>query len=437
MLLVGLALAGYLVPGGIQPDEVMRFAPILAVVWITVFVACGVYGRAQWPLNLGTLLGAILSGMGLLAIAAIVYQGSRLSLQEILLATLLIVLSECGLGSLQERASELLFRHSVQSIPVLIIGELEERAGIRQAMEKNPGVHTCVGELNISGGTIDLPLVRQTLDRTGAQCVILAARTERFPRVQFQDLLHSMRLHNVKVRLFSDASFQTDDEHILFQDHIDGLLLKVGSPPLDSIQRVLKRTLDVAGSFGGLIVLSPLLVAVASLIKLTSPGPVFFRQPRVGTEEKVFSCYKFRSMYEDAETLLQRMLAEDDEMKEEYSNYYKLRNDPRITLVGHFIRSWSIDELPQLINILKGEMSLVGPRPLTLREVERMDELHKKRHAIIPGITGYWQISGRSDLSFEEMLRLDLYYMKNWSLYLDMRILLKTAMVVLRRDGAC
>lgn len=200
MLLVGLALAGYLLLGGIQPDEVMRFAPILAVVWITVFVACGVYVRAQWPVNLGTLLGAVLSGMGLLAIAAIVYQESRLSLQEILLATLLIVLSECGLGSLQERASELLFRHRVESIPVLIIGELEERAGVRQAMEKNPGVYTCVSELNLSGGTIDLPLVRQTLDRTGAQSVILAARTERFPRVQFQDLLQSMRLHNVKVR---------------------------------------------------------------------------------------------------------------------------------------------------------------------------------------------------------------------------------------------
>jgi exopolysaccharide biosynthesis polyprenyl glycosylphosphotransferase len=196
---------------------------------------------------------------------------------------------------------------------------------------------------------------------------------------------------------------------------------------------MLKRMLDVIGSFAGLVVLSPLLIVIAALIKLTSAGPVFFRQERVGADEKVFTCYKFRSMYEDAE----RRQAELEAQNEAGGVIFKIKNDPRITPIGRFIRDSSIDELPQLINVLKGEMSLVGPRPLPLRDFDRMDEGDKARLGIVPGITGFWQVSGRSDLSFGEMLRLDLYYIENWSLLLDLRILVRTIKVVLRHDGAC
>jgi exopolysaccharide biosynthesis polyprenyl glycosylphosphotransferase len=208
--------------------------------------------------------------------------------------------------------------------------------------------------------------------------------------------------------------------------------LEVGSPRLDSMPWAFKRILDIGGSFAGLILLSPLLVTVAMLIKLTSPGPVFFRQKRVGADEKVFTCYKFRSMYQDAE----RRQAELEARNEAGSVIFKVKNDPRITPVGRFIRRWSIDELPQLINVFTGEMSLIGPRPLPVRDFELMSEQDKQRLGTVPGITGFWQISGRSDLSFEEMLRLDLYYIENWSLLLDAKILLKTLMVVLRHDGA-
>jgi lipopolysaccharide/colanic/teichoic acid biosynthesis glycosyltransferase len=171
---------------------------------------------------------------------------------------------------------------------------------------------------------------------------------------------------------------------------------------------------------------------VALAVKLTSPGPVLFRQKRVGADEKVFICYMFRSMYEDAEARQEEMEA----LNEADGAVFKIKNDPRITRVGALIRRWSIDELPQLINVLKGEMSLVGPRPLPLRDFERMSEMHKGRLAAVPGMSGYWQISGRSNLSFEDMVRLDLYYIENWSLSFDIKIILKTLGAVLRREGA-
>jgi exopolysaccharide biosynthesis polyprenyl glycosylphosphotransferase len=209
-------------------------------------------------------------------------------------------------------------------------------------------------------------------------------------------------------------------------------LFEVGYPQLDNTQRGLKRLLDVVVSLFGLVLLSPLLITVAILIKVTSPGPVLFAQKRVGADEKVFLCYKFRSMYVDAE----KRQAELEAQNEADGAIFKMKNDPRITPIGRFIRRWSIDELPQLINVLLGEMSLVGPRPLPLRDYELMGELHKKRLAAVPGITGYWQISGRSDLSFEDMVRLDLYYIENWSLSLDIKIILKTVGAVLRGEGA-
>ncbi|MDQ3911431.1 MAG: exopolysaccharide biosynthesis polyprenyl glycosylphosphotransferase, partial [Actinomycetota bacterium] len=209
-------------------------------------------------------------------------------------------------------------------------------------------------------------------------------------------------------------------------------LLEVSYPRLDGTQWALKRMLDVAVSLVGLVALSPLLVGVALLIKLSSPGPVLFKQKRVGADEKVFLFYKFRSMYADA----QARQTELEGQNEAGGVLFKIKSDPRVTPVGRFMRRWSIDELPQLINVLKGEMSLVGPRPLPIRDFERMGALHKKRLSIVPGLTGYWQTSGRSNLPFDDMIRLDLYYTENWSLALDIRILLKTLGAVLRGEGA-
>jgi exopolysaccharide biosynthesis polyprenyl glycosylphosphotransferase len=429
-LLAGLLLAGYLVGGTSRVGEVIYFAPVLLAVWVTIFAAHDLYDRAQSRRNPGALLGATLLGAGLLVFGSVVYPQSGFSLMEILLGLFFIILLSAGLRLLYEQGIELIYERRSGLIPTLIIGEEEERARIRQLMEKSPSAYTCVGELDTNGEGIDLPPLRQMLERTRARNVILAG-AERLSDVQFLDLLRSMWLRRVEVKVVPGAPALMSSKPTIAYD-MGVPLLEVSYPRLNSAQWALKRMLDVAVSLGALIVLSPLLVGIAILIKLTSPGPIFFKQKRVGADERIFCFYKFRSMYMDAE---QRQ-AELEEQNEAGGAIFKIKDDPRVTPVGRFIRRWSIDELPQLINVLKGEMSLVGPRPLPIRDYEQMDELHKKRLGTMPGLTGYWQISGRSKLSFEDMVRLDLYYMENWSLSLDVKIILKTLGAVLRGEGA-
>jgi exopolysaccharide biosynthesis polyprenyl glycosylphosphotransferase len=193
-----------------------------------------------------------------------------------------------------------------------------------------------------------------------------------------------------------------------------------------------KRLMDFFGSLLLLILLSPLLIAVAIAIKLTSPGPILFVQPRVGMNKRSFNLLKFRSMYIDAEKRKQE-LAHLNEMD---GPVFKIKNAPRVTPLGRFIRKWSIDELPQLFNVLTGHLSLVGPRPPLLSEVNHYDWLYRKRLSIKPGITCLWQISGRNEISFKQWMELDQHYIDNWSLWLDCTILLKTIPAVLLRKGA-
>jgi undecaprenyl-phosphate galactose phosphotransferase len=199
----------------------------------------------------------------------------------------------------------------------------------------------------------------------------------------------------------------------------------------------IKRTIDIVGSLFGLIVLSPLLLTVALIIKLTSPGKVIFSQERIGKNGKRFRIYKFRSMYPDAEERLKHILATDPEARAEWETKRKLSNDPRITPIGKFIRKTSIDELPQLINILKGDLSIVGPRPVSAEEIETFyKENRVYYYTVRPGLTGLWQVSGRSNTDYNYRVQTDAWYVENWSLWLDMVIILKTFEVILKREGA-
>jgi exopolysaccharide biosynthesis polyprenyl glycosylphosphotransferase len=196
---------------------------------------------------------------------------------------------------------------------------------------------------------------------------------------------------------------------------------------------IVKRAIDLAISFTLLLLLSPLLIAVAIAIKLTSDGPVFFRQERLGLNKRRFFIYKFRTMVPNAEKLMAKL-----ESKNEVSGpVFKIKDDPRITGIGKFLRRTSIDELPQLLNILKGEMSLVGPRPLPKRDYEGFSEdWQRRRFSVRPGITCLWQVNGRSSIPFEQWMRLDLQYMDEWSLWLDLKILARTIPAVLKGSGA-
>jgi exopolysaccharide biosynthesis polyprenyl glycosylphosphotransferase len=195
---------------------------------------------------------------------------------------------------------------------------------------------------------------------------------------------------------------------------------------------IVKRAMDLMISIGVLIVTSPLLAFISVAIKLDSSGPVFIRQVRVGRDGKEFVCYKFRSMVENAEKLKQELMAKEGNN----GPLFKMKNDPRVTRVGRILRKTSLDELPQFINVLLGEMSVVGPRPQVPSEVELYEEWHYQRLHVTPGLTGLWQVSGRSDLSFDEMVKLDLYYAENWSPWLDIKLMLRTVPAVLFGRGA-
>jgi len=286
-------------------------------------------------------------------------------------------------------------------------------------------------------GTPDLPWLGRFDDLAE---IIEAQQIDRviiaFSRASHEQLLESIRASR-------DAGVSVDVVPRLFEfldgaralDQVGGLpLLSIGTPMLTSASMAAKRVLDVAGSLALLAILSPLLIAIAIAIKLESRGPVFFRQPRAGRHNSSFQMVKFRSMYLDAE----RRKAEVGRLNEAADGVmFKIRKDPRVTGVGRFIRRFSLDELPQLFNVLIGEMSLVGPRPLIFPETAALEEAwHLRRLELRPGLTGPWQIYGRSQSPFQEMVRFDYQYVAGWSLARDIEILLATLPAVMSGRGA-
>lgn len=210
-------------------------------------------------------------------------------------------------------------------------------------------------------------------------------------------------------------------------------VLAISSRLFDYRMVTLKRLMDIVGSIVGLVITAVVSVILVPLIKLESPGPVFFTQDRVGMNGRIFKFYKFRSMYQDAEERKKELMAQN----EMNGLMFKMENDPRVTRVGKFIRKTSLDELPQFWNVLRGEMSLVGTRPPTVEEYMQYTPYQKRRISFKPGITGLWQVSGRSDIKdFDEVVKLDLEYIDNWSIWLDIKLIIQTVLVVLRRKGA-
>lgn len=210
---------------------------------------------------------------------------------------------------------------------------------------------------------------------------------------------------------------------------------KINSKEIDKkyMYHIIKRLIDIVGSFVGLTLLTPLFLIVAILMKKEEPkGPIFFSQTRVGKNEKEFKIFKFRSMCVDAEEKLIELLKHN----EVEGAMFKMKDDPRITKIGKFIRKTSIDELPQLWNVLKGDMSLVGPRPPLIREVMEYSKYDKQRLLVKPGCTGLWQVSGRNEVGFNEMVALDIYYIKHLSLLNDIKIIFKTLGIMIRPNGA-
>jgi exopolysaccharide biosynthesis polyprenyl glycosylphosphotransferase len=278
----------------------------------------------------------------------------------------------------------------------------------------------------VIGTTADL---RRLIREHGVTLVVVAATA--FDAARLNRMFWELQDVNVDLQITSGA-VDLMASRMTVQSVAGVPLLYVRRTGMDRLQRTIKRTLDVVASALGLIVLAPFLIATIIWIKLDSPGGAFFKQTRIGRDGRPFTFWKFRTMVQDAE----ERKAELEHLSEGPGLLFKLKEDPRITRAGRALRRFSLDELPQLYNVLRGEMSLVGPRPALPVEVEQYDEWVRNRLRVKPGMTGLWQVSGRTETSFSDYVRYDLFYIQNWSISLDLWILWRTFRAVLSGEGA-
>ena len=313
---------------------------------------------------------------------------------------------------------------------ILLIGTPPETQRLRRDME-------AMRDLALEGvATLNLeeasPMrVVELMHMHSVSGVVLASKQTQFDRVE--ELVRACELEGVEFWLVADF-IKTQISRPTFDEFLGRPMLVFRSAPEMSWQGVGKQIVDFAGAFALLVMFSLPLLAVAMTIRMTSRGPILFRQQRAGLNGRPFTMFKFRTMVTNAEQLKQELQA----LNEMSGPVFKLTNDPRITPIGRWLRKFSIDEFPQLFNVLRGDMSLVGPRPLPVDEVARFDDLsHRRRLSVRPGLTCLWQVSGRNDVKdFRDWVRLDLEYIDNWSLWLDIKILLRTIPVVLLGSGA-
>ncbi len=255
---------------------------------------------------------------------------------------------------------------------------------------------------------------------------------------EFYTEISTLSLKFKRIFYVPDISGLSFTNQILHFSIAQNLPIFETSTKFDSyINRLIKRTFDILFSLLVILLLGPLYILIALLVKLTSKGPVFYKHKRIGKYGKCIKIYKFRTMYNDADKLLKDILEKDEILKREWETNYKLKNDPRITPIGRILRKFSLDELPQFFNVLKGDLSVVGPRPVVSDELEKFYGEYKMFYlAVNPGITGLWQVSGRSDTDYNNRVRLDTIYVVNWSIWLDMVIIFKTLKVVIKGEGA-
>jgi exopolysaccharide biosynthesis polyprenyl glycosylphosphotransferase len=313
---------------------------------------------------------------------------------------------------------------------IILAGTPAETARLRREILAHSGDGIEVAaEFNLAGAPVQELI--DLLHKHSVSGVLVTARHAQLERVE--SVIQLCEVEGVEAWLVADF-FATQISKASFDEMFGHPLLVFRSTPETSWQVIAKQLLDFFGALALIVFTSPLMLFVALLVKFSTPGPVFFRQQRSGVNGAPFEIFKFRTMTSNAEQLKHELAA----MNEMSGPVFKVTNDPRVTPIGKWLRKWSLDELPQLFNVLKGEMSLVGPRPLPVDEVRRFSDLaHRRRLSVKPGLTCLWQIQGRNQISdFKEWVRLDLEYIDNWSIWLDLKILLLTPPAVLRGTGA-
>ncbi len=424
--------------------EYIPVALILTIILLIVFKAEGLYDQRRgtsWLDEVYTVFTGTLIGIAIMIFLFFLYRASFYS-RLIFFYAFLLIGGILSISRLVERQLRNRFRrHGIGVDRVLIVGAGTVGRAIMRSILARPELgyrpvgfvdddpkkqENDIGPFRALGGTEDLAAIMQpeavdeiiiSLPRMSHRKVlkIIADSEQQGVRARFVPDLLQMSLSQVDV------------------DQINGIpLIGMREPPLKGWKIAVKRLIDLSIAGVALVLLTPLLFLITVLIKLDSPGPILFKQTRLGRGKKPFTCYKFRSMQQDAEQELPKLAS----LNETVGPIFKIRNDPRCTRAGRVLRRFSLDELPQLVNVVRGDMSLVGPRPPLPSEVEQYEDWHHDRLHIPSGITGLWQVMGRSDLSFDEMVMLDLFYAENWSLWLDFKIMLRTIPSVLLSRGA-
>ena len=417
---------------------------ILTLILLIVFRAEGLYDRrrgSSWLDDTYIIFTSTLVGMAIMIFIFFLYRAHFYS-RLIFFYALLLIGTFLSLSRLIERQiAAALRRRGIGVDRVLIVGAGEVGRAIMRSIVARPDLgyrpvgfvdddpkkqEGSIGPFKALGSTEGLAAI---LEKEAIGQVIISLPWISHRKV-LQIISESER-RGVRARFVPDLLQMSLSQ--VDTDVLEGIpLIGMKETTLTGWKIALKRFMDIAGSSAMLLLLSPLLTIIGVAIKLDSPGPVLFRQTRLGRGARRFTCYKFRSMWEDAEEARPQL----SELNEVAGPIFKIRDDPRVTKVGRIIRRFSLDELPQLINVFRGDMSLVGPRPPLPSEVEVYEDWHHERLRIPSGITGLWQVMGRSDLTFDEMVMLDLYYAENWSLWLDFKIMLRTIPTVLFARGA-
>jgi exopolysaccharide biosynthesis polyprenyl glycosylphosphotransferase len=424
---------------GVLWRQVTDWLPFIAVVTVLVFWQVGLYAPRERRTGFGRVVSA-LAGVLVIAVAFGVGIG-KLEFRTFGFFPTALVLTVAFVGVLRASydaiSADLLRAAGVRRRVVLVgaEGTLEE---LHRALGSRRGgidydflgvvsrSDETTGSLPVLGRFDDLPHI---LSETSVGELNVA--DQGLNEQELMGIAESAHRRGVKVRVAP----KTTDLLLQRAEYIPGQgvpLFELRPPILAGSDWLIKRSFDAVTSLALVVFGLPVWLTIAAAIKLSSPGPIFYRDRRVGLRHQEFTMLKFRTMVAGAD----EQQAELEWANEADGPLFKIRDDPRVTAVGAMLRRLSLDEVPQVLNVLRGEMSLVGPRPLRIRDYRRLEDWHRKRDLVLPGMTGLWQISGRSALGFDDLVRLDFFYIENWSLWLDISILAKTVPAVLARRGA-
>jgi exopolysaccharide biosynthesis polyprenyl glycosylphosphotransferase len=422
---------------GLAWDAEGEWLPFLALVTVLVFWRAGLYASREQRAGAGRVVSSLL----LVTVITLAFAiGTGYQHTTFGLYATAFVLSVIVIGSLRaayEMVTRDVWRLAGVRRRAVLLGSAERVVDLRRALGLGRGgiEYEFLGAVTANGSAPGLPLLGTVADLPDVLERLhpdeLIAIGVGLGDEELLDLVEQAHASGVKVRIAPTTT------ELLTQraEYVPGQgvpLFDLRPPVFAGLDWVTKRTFDLIVSIALIVIGAPLWALIALAVKVDSPGPVFYRDRRVGVGEHEFGMFKFRSMYIDAAGR-QAALEESNEAS---GPLFKIKDDPRVTRVGKFLRRYSIDELPQVLNVLRGEMSLVGPRPLPLRDYVQLQDWHRKRYLVLPGMTGLWQVSGRIELTFDDLVRLDFYYLENWSVWLDISILAKTLPAVAARRGA-